>query len=68
MIFVGNRETQNRILFVEGSFGTGMSWSALHACSLSMQREAIQNNQVIWINYELGAVNWDDSFSQIIEE
>jgi hypothetical protein len=71
MIFTGNKKTEisHRIITVEGFFGAGMSlWAFWHAQSQRLQREAMRGNQVIIMDYELGTVEMDEFFSQIVEE
>lgn len=71
MIFTGNKKTENsyRIIVMEGRLGAGMSlWAFEMARARIIQGESIRNNQIIMMNYELGTVEMDDFFSQIVGE
>jgi len=68
MIFTGNRkaEISYRIFAMEkGRLGSEMSLWAF-AQAQRIREESIRNNQIIVMNYELGMVEMDDRFSQII--
>ena len=71
MIFTGNKKTENsyRVAMTEGRLGAGMSlWAFENARAQRLQGESIRSNQIIMMNYELGTVEMEDCFSQLIEE
>ena len=78
MIFTGNKKMESscRIMTMEGRLRAGMSlwgagmslWAFEMIRSQRIQGEAIRNNQIIVMNYELGTVEMDDFFSQIVDE
>ena len=71
MIFTDNKKTENsyKIIIVEGRLGSGMSlWALENAQAQRIQGESIRGNQIIMMNYELGTVEMDNFFSQIVDE
>ena len=78
MIFTGNKkmESSYRIMTMEGRLGAGMSllgagmslWALEMIRAQRIQGEAIRGNQIIMMNYELGTVEMNDFFSQIVGE
>ena len=71
MIFTGNRKIEStyKIITMEGRLGGGMSlWAFEMTRAQRIQGESIRNNQIIFMNYELGTVDMDNFFSQIVEE
>jgi hypothetical protein len=69
MIFTGNKNSEKfRIITVRGDFASGMSLFSLNDFIRSVQEESIRHNQAIMFNYEMGIVEMDERFSQIIRE
>ena len=70
MIFTDNKKTESsyRIITME-CLGAGMSlWAFEMARAQRVQGESIRSNQIIMMNYELGTVEMNDLFSQIVGE
>ena len=70
MIFTDNKKTESsyRIITME-CLGAGMSlWALEMIRAQRIQGEAIRGNQIIMMNYELGTVEMNDFFSQIVGE